>query len=443
MKYKDILIKCLKIPRPLIFARLGEETYETDITDKYDIVVFNVEENDEKREIHIFLYDIASYKYEELTLEILERKVIGHNMLLSLDDSVRERIKEFVDDISLPERNMVEAVKSSKRDECNGLEHCIQGNRRFEKNITELISEYSMATYKYFNENKELLSNVECAITLDSTEKLLSFINNDLKNCIKDTDKFSEFWYHNFVTRIYIGSQLCGLKTSDVNIVKEAILICLKKKLDITINTSIITEQGIMFLEQLFNMLQDIIILDDYGENIEIVVNDYASIYLIDKKNIPFKYNLGILFNRRQKDPRYSYRWNYEHVRKFLMMNELSVVHNDGIADFYSKFKYLEFENNPIGNVYVKNRSVLHFPFYQTNTSRYCPLNAAILKNDSNKQYNVQECEHYCEKYIYQYSSDVSLIEVGNSNLGIFYEFNQMFEEIISGNICRIVWDML
>ena len=444
MKYKGILENCIRIPKALIYVRIREETYEAYVTNDYDIVISNANKEARNQELQLFLYSIRLHMYEKIVLKVSKRKAIEQNMILFINRSVKCKIEAFVEEVKFPELNLAEESENKRKLEVNNLvKYCIQKDRKFERRITDCVDEFSNNTLNYFSANMDILASIECGVTLDTTEKLLGFINDDFKNCIKPADKFSEFWYRRFVSRVYIGSQLCSLKASDIRVIKAAILTCVKRNLDVTLNTSIITEQGILFLQQLFNMLKNLKLEENFWGNFEIVVNDYAVIYLLDKFEMPLKYNLGILLNRRQKDPRYNYRWNYSNAKEHFRNNELNIMHDDVIVDFYNQFKFFEYENNPIGNIYKSKRNVLHFPFYQTNTSRYCPMNAAIVNGDSNRQYNVKSCEHFCEQYFYQYSDNLSLIGVGNSNLGVYDNYGEMIREIRNGNICRLVWDML
>lgn len=441
MNQKNTLIKSYKVPRPLIYTIIENETYETDITYDHDIIIYNTGDVARDCQFSLFFYDVRLQAYREVYLSELKREIMGQAIIIYVDVISKNTIIQFLESVSFPERNISDSADFLKEYNCNNLiKYPIKDDRKFDVNIKEFNDGYSRRAYEFVTSHEDIFSDIECAITLDTSEKIQAFIDDVLQNSIKIGDIFSLFWFERYISRIYIGSQFCGLKLPDVNLIKKAILVCEKKNINVTINTSIITEDGSIFVKDLLEMLQKLEVNEEFRNNIEITINDFAVLRLIDIMNISIKYNLGILLNRRQKDPRYKYRWNYYNVRKLLIENEIG---SKKFNTFYSQFKYWEYENNPLGNKLTEKKCVLHIPFYQTNTSRYCPMNAAFTRKDSTNQYNIKTCEHFCEKNIYLYSSTMPLVGVGNSNFGLYCDLDDMLLEIKNGYICRIVWDML
>mgnify|MGYP000414676552 FL=1 len=76
-------------------------------------------------------------------------------------------------------------------------------------------------------------------------------------------------------------------------------------------------------------------------------------------------------------------------------------------AAFYRKYLKAEFqieryEWESCGNTgtgkFPEGKNSMHLPFYQTNTSQYCPLYAACTKGSRSAQMPVRECPRFCEK---------------------------------------------
>ena len=56
-----------------------------------------------------------------------------------------------------------------------------------------------------------------------------------------------------------------------------------------------------------------------------------------------------------------------------------------------------------------------HLPFYQTNTSQFCPLAAGVLRKDRGKQKLPENCPHFCESYTYLYPEHLAMAGRYNS----------------------------
>ena len=61
----------------------------------------------------------------------------------------------------------------------------------------------------------------------------------------------------------------------------------------------------------------------------------------------------------------------------------------------------------------------MHLPFYQTNTSQYCPLYVACTKGSRSAQMPVRECPRFCEKQAFLYPEHLRMIGRYNSLFGM------------------------
>ena len=97
-------------------------------------------------------------------------------------------------------------------------------------------------------------------------------------------------------------------------------------------------------------------------------------------------------------------------------------------AAFYRKYLKAEFqieryEWESCGNTgtgkFPEGKNSMHLPFYQTNTSQYCPLYAACTKGSRSAQMPVRECPRFCEKQAFLYPEHLRMMGRYNSLFGM------------------------
>ena len=57
----------------------------------------------------------------------------------------------------------------------------------------------------------------------------------------------------------------------------------------------------------------------------------------------------------------------------------------------------------------------MHLPFYQTNTSQYCPLYAACTEGSRGAQVPIRECPKFCERQAFLYPEHLRMVGRYNS----------------------------
>ena len=169
----------------------------------------------------------------------------------------------------------------------------------------------------------------ELAIELDRPELYTSYLNMNF------SDWLSQYWASNHLswhplsrlqlTRLYIGNQFCHLLFP-----KEDVLFALMDKawadgLAVTLSFSYLREFMLKPIQQLLETLN--FWCQKHQSTVEIVVNDWAMADLLT--DFPHLHPiLGVLINKRRKDPRLSYK-----------KGELSALSENSInADFYRNF---------------------------------------------------------------------------------------------------------
>ena len=435
-----------KIPKALMFIEVEGQTYDFTIDTEYDIHVKKTDVVDESKIIvHIYELEkkgLVSFLCNTNCSIRHEKSESGVYIVLTPNDSFKATLARFIEELEYPEKNLKDTAECEKEIASRGLiKYPIQQDRKISMSFEDKIFQFTSNLREQFNheEIKDIFNNVECCITLDSETKIRAFLSSKPESMFREYDVFSYYWLKNFVTRIYIGSQFCPLKLPNPELLDELFCVCEQMNYKITINTPFITESNLQTLSEVLDKTNEL--KGKYGNNVDFVINDYGTLGLI-KEQFEFELSLGVLLNRRQKDPRIKYRWGTDNANRLLVQNALNSQIPE-IIDFLGVFNRFEYESNHIGNIYASNSNSLHFPFYQTNTSRFCPINAAIIQGDSNKQMDVNECRELCEKYFYLFSDDIPLIGIGNSLFGIYTDILKIADKLVENNINRIVYSFI
>ena len=123
--------------------------------------------------------------------------------------------------------------------------------------------------------------------------------------------------------------------------------------------------------------------------------------------------------------------------------------HNSLNAEFYRDFLAKEFhihryewESCGYPQEFPPGKNSIHLPFYQTNTSQYCPLYALCTTGDRGMQQLAEHCPKFCEKYSLLYPEHLHMIGRYNSLFGVdktLLESPEMWKKIKGIKPDRIV----
>ncbi len=159
---------------------------------------------------------------------------------------------------------------------------------------------------------------------------------------------------------------------------------------------------------------------------------------LKDKENY-FTLCLGNLLNKRKKDPRYIYKNGYEKNKELLSLNSLnSKKFREFLKD--NNIERYEYESCNYKIAIPEGKHSLHFPFYMTNSSQYCPLYAMCTTMNRGNQ------KLYCRDYVFLYPKHLKMIGKYNSLFGFddtLLKDKEILEYYINNNINRVVLNFL
>lgn len=330
-----------------------------------------------------------------------------------------------------------------------------------DEELARALTEYpEKKPVNYYSLEERQNYSLETAIEIDRPELYREYLQNDIKQLIEQCyewkritgnqldsnkqndspDNKSNIGHGLNLNRIYIGNQFCHLLFPDEKELFMMLEKAYKESLGITIAFSYIREFMLKPIEELINRLAQW--CKEKDTCIEIVINDWAMADIIAKQNAELVIKkseainemrqylipcLGILLNKRKKDPRFPYK---KGDKSLYSQNNLN-------ADFYRKYLQSEFgiqryewESCGYEQEFPQGKNSLHLPYYQTNTSQYCPLYAICTTGNRGIQYLVKECSHYCSIYRLSYPKHLNITGRFNSLFGIDKELLNHPEKI-------------
>lgn len=330
-----------------------------------------------------------------------------------------------------------------------------------DEELARALTEYpEKKPVNYYSLEERQNYSLETSIEIDRPELYREYLQNDIKQLIEQCyewkritgnqldsnkqndspDNKSNIGHGLNLNRIYIGNQFCHLLFPDEKELFMMLEKAYKESLGITIAFSYIREFMLKPIEELINRLAQW--CKEKDTCIEIVINDWAMADLIAKQNAELAIKkseainemrqylipcLGILLNKRKKDPRFPYK---KGDKSLYSQNNLN-------ADFYRKYLQSEFgiqryewESCGYEQEFPQGKNSLHLPYYQTNTSQYCPLYAICTTGNRGIQHLVKECSHYCSIYRLSYPKHLNITGRFNSLFGIDKELLNHPEKI-------------
>lgn len=300
----------------------------------------------------------------------------------------------------------------------------------FDKNADENDLSYEMLESQI--KRKLELFNVQIAIDLSDPIRWNKFICDEI--CMR-------------YDHIYIGNAFCHNLFPNEKQLIAILNIAKTKNKKVTIVTTYFKDSMLKLWEKRLCILHKWCIENDI--TVEIEINDLGFLYFLNETEAAgsylkaFNYTYGRLINKRRKDPRYKYKHRFGNMAKLLAENSLN---DDEYLAFLQKnnIARAELESCEYEIDIPKIDTSMHIPFYQTNTSQYCPLHALVYSGDRGMQRYVEECEMPCLKHIIRYSKDLNLVGKYNSLFAFDREIAgeiSVLDKYINCGVDRIVWN--
>ncbi len=403
------LITCLLDSREVRILKISPDSVTVRVLNKLNNIT----------KLKICFYDFKAYRYNEL---IISDYIISNNSKEEFYFSYTFKIsnKEY-------ENNLRKAFRDYSR-------YVTLKNYGYENEFSEEMVGYPAEKdydfYNFYNEqkkewfsnlnynnfNKDNFNNLELAVEINNGELYEKYLLNDIntfkhmylcENYINEHELFKRN-----ISRIYIGNEFCHNLFPSLELLMKMMDKAFNEKINITICFTYMRECYIKKNEEIINSIYKWCVIND--KKIEIIINDWGMLKLCRGKEDYFDFNLGILLNKRKKDPRFAYKKGYEENKKMLAENSLN---NEEFRKFLNEYniKRYEYESCTYKIKIPEGRHSMHMPFYITNVSQYCTLYAMCSNLDRGKQVLVNNCPKYCREYIFAYPKHLKMVGRYNS----------------------------
>ncbi len=330
-------------------------------------------------------------------------------------ESVSKQLGEYVKD-------RLEACDNSFSNKL--VQYPAKKDEDFEKSYEDWFrkksEEFSVGELKTFLQSL----NCEIAVSLENPDLWNSYLAGK-----------TEF----FFSRIYVGNAFCHILRPDFNTLKRILEKAHGDGIEATIVLSYLREE---LIDEEISYIDEILSFCSInGFSVEFEINDYGFIEILKARGV--KFSLGRLLCKRRKDPRIKYK---DRIRCFYKELE-SNSYND--EDFLDKLKGLGLERVEMESPGYKILppdivTSIHLPFYQTNTSQFCPLQALLKQKDRGYQVFNRDCKRECLKNNVLYANHLSLVGRYNSIFALdtwIIKNPDVLREYLNHGTDRLVWN--
>lgn len=441
-------------------------TIEENISDSEALkVCFYDIKNGRYRELEIPEYDIQRFDMVDAELsgfyvkykvtvkqkayaEAVQRLLYQYNHYIHLkleedDSALAKSLTGYPGELDEVKRGSLEEQVRIWRRELtpDGLESAYNGKRI---DLTDNCSQYGTGFKPGYKCQVPLESGVtELALEIDRPELYQEYLNSSLTEFSK---KYagkcigicgSIILEHRVPDHLYIGNQFCHLLFPERKLLFEIIEKAAAEQVEITLVFSYIREYMLDYITELLDEINRW--CEEKRQSVEIVVNDWGMASLVKKSRRNLIPSLGILLNKRRKDPRIPFK---KGEQKWFERNSLN-------AGFYRDFlereygiQRFEWESCGYEQQIPPGKNSLHIPFYQTNTSQYCPLGAVCETGERGRQKLAKKCPGYCTEYALLYPEHLHMIGGYNSLFGIdmrILKEEEILKNYIQNGVDRVV----
>jgi len=406
--------------------------------------------NIEKIDLYFYEYDQNEYKHFVITkwTQDVQEESFYWLYTIMLDES---QYKSYVGKIMKDYTNYI-YLKLSEDDaylseEMTGMssEGWEDYFSSFEEQKREWISGYlEHETFEVILEQMEY----EFAISIDNPKRYEQFLKQNLnqyqKSWLMENGLEEHPLFRKKATRIYIGNQFCHNLLPTKEQIKLLLEKAKKEEISVTLVYTYIRDE---FVE---DMEEQIVDIEKWckinNEKLEVVVNDWGMIKLFKGKEDVFSLNLGVLLNKRRKDPRMKYKNGILNQESLWRENSFSSLEYQNFLKENWNIERYEIESCGYMIATPKGKTSLHLPYFQTNTSQYCTLYAKSQYGDRSNQRLVRGCVRCCENQVFLYPKQFQMVGVYNSlfgfDIGVLKDA-KIVKEYLREGVDRIVLNLL
>ena len=404
----------------------------------------------EINELKVIFYVFDENRYKEITIEKYNLINKGkHEFYVTYVFSIKDEI--YLQNVRNAFNNYTRYIRLKAYSDDNDFSNEMVGypsekDYDFYEDYISQKQEW-MANLNYDSFNYRILNSVELAINVDNYELYNKYLNEDIETFMSNylKDNFIEkhkLMYKN-ISRIYVGNEFCHnlfpSKRMLIDIIKKAN----NEGLEVTICFTYVRECYIDKIKSIINEIYNW--CNENNKKIEIVINDWGMLKVVENKQDYLTLCLGVLLNKRKKDPRYIYKNGYNENKALVGDNILnSKIFSEFLKD--NNINRFEYESCGYKLNIAKGNHTLHMPFYVTNTSQYCTLYAKCTRMNRGRQKLVMGCPMYCKDYIFSYPKHLKMVGKYNSLFSFddtLLHDSKKLEQYINEGIDRILLNFI
>ena len=270
----------------------------------------------EINELKVIFYVFDENRYKEITIEKYNLINKGkHEFYVTYVFSIKDEI--YLQNVRNAFNNYTRYIRLKAYSDDNDFSNEMVGypsekDYDFYEDYISQKQEW-MANLNYDSFNYRILNSVELAINVDNYELYNKYLNEDIETFMSNylKDNFIEkhkLMYKN-ISRIYVGNEFCHnlfpSKRMLIDIIKKAN----NEGLEVTICFTYVRECYIDKIKSIINEIYNW--CNENNKKIEIVINDWGMLKVVENKQDYLTLCLGVLLNKRKKDPRYIYKNGY------------------------------------------------------------------------------------------------------------------------------------
>lgn len=313
---------------------------------KEDFTIRVCEKLEKINEVMLSFYNFNEYGYTEIKLteykliEIIE-KDFYFKYVFSIDDN---KYKENVERIFRDYSKYI--MLKTFGDENEFSKEMVGYPAEMDYEFYDYYSEQKknwLSNLNYENYSEDILESLEIAIKLDNDKLYKNYLHKDInrfkEDYIKENFLENHMLFKKSISRIYIGNEFCHNLFPQTELLMNMIKKCANDNLNITLCFTYMRDNRIEETKNIIGTVYDWCIKS--GMKIEIVINDWGMIKLLEDKTDYFTLSLGVLLNKRKKDPRYIYKKGYEKNKDMMSENNLN---SKIFSDFLKENKIERYE---------------------------------------------------------------------------------------------------
>lgn len=399
--------------------------------------------------VRLCFYNLEKAQYEELILQGLELEQgeiqsFFHTYTIWMDQQqsaskYRELVRKLLGQYS-------HYIQLKLTEDDGGLAQAMTGYpAELDEIHAETWEQQKKLWYAEAYTDRKEISLPEYAIALDRPELYEQYLHQELKKFVKNYWQEQQlencFWSAYMPNRLYVGNQFCSFLFPEETTLREILEKAERENLQITVVCSCIRELMMPITMQLMKKLDQW--CEQHGQELEVVVNDWGLAKGLKETTIHLHSCMGTLLNKYKKDPRMKYK---QGDPRLLRENNLFLKeYREYLVSEYGIYRY-EWESCGCERTCPQGNNSLHFPFYQTNTSQYCPLYASCTTGQRGRQKLPVNCPQYCRKLIFLYPDHLKMVGRYNSLFALddtLLRMPEQAEQLMKSGIDRLVVNLL